>query len=366
MTDLRRAFGATCLLLLLALFAAACGGGGGAAPTVPQPPQPPPGPTEPTITWTKLETTGSQPFVRGGYTAAYDAGAGRCFFVGGTDFLFWYGDVWLLDPAAATTARWTKQVPTGDVPTGRAFHAMAYDTARSRYLVFGGQGTFGRTNEVYALRLLTSDTVEWTRLGPTGDAPTARSHSMAAYLPGTDQLLVAGGTDGTKTLDEVFFLSFATSADGVWSKATNPLPTACQEGVAVRRAATQEVWIVGGQDADGTTLAGALVYREATGAWRMDGGGWTCPGLRAPGATMFDAGQSALFGGFDTMDRADAWILDLAAAGDATRLDAVGDAPGARRGMQLVKLPAADDVLVYGGFGSVNGDVFVGTVSNLP
>jgi hypothetical protein len=94
----------------------------------------------------------------------------------------WFGDTWLWDGQA-----WTQAEDVG--PHKRFNHAMAYDSARSRIVLFGGrfdQTSFGDT--------WLWDGEAWTQAQDTGPAP--RDHPAAAFDSGRARLVLFGGISG--------------------------------------------------------------------------------------------------------------------------------------------------------------------------
>src|SRR5687768_7606780 len=91
--------------------------------------------------------------------------------------------------AAPAQSVWEQQFPTTD-PGPLSYHAMAYDSARARMVVFGGF-TGERTS---------SDTWEWDglvwNLRPSASAPSPRWLSRLAYDPVRGRMVLFGGSPG--------------------------------------------------------------------------------------------------------------------------------------------------------------------------
>src|SRR6266566_2995557 len=92
-------------------------------------------------TWTNL-TPQVGPSPRAGAGMAYDALADRIILFGGTAGYYGYArDTWVFDYSSDI---WTNVTPTEtSVPSGRAAHAMAYDSRADRTILFGGQAISG-------------------------------------------------------------------------------------------------------------------------------------------------------------------------------------------------------------------------------
>ena len=136
------------------------------------------------VAWTLRSTTGPTARVR--HAMAYDSARGVTVLFGGLDAsggggsLVSKGDTWEWDGTA-----WTLRATTGPAP--RTSHAMAYDKARGRTVLFGGFGAsvFGDTWEW--------DGIAWTQVASTG--PTARFDHAMAYAGGCGHTLLFGGND---------------------------------------------------------------------------------------------------------------------------------------------------------------------------
>ncbi|HIE69915.1 MAG TPA: hypothetical protein EYP98_06940, partial [Planctomycetes bacterium] len=97
--------------------------------------------------WAQL-TTASSPSVRRDHAMTYDSARGKVVMFGGYDS----GDVndtWEYDGVD-----WT-QVTTASSPGARRAHAMAYDIARGKVVMFGGNNGGNETWEY--------DGVDWTQ-----------------------------------------------------------------------------------------------------------------------------------------------------------------------------------------------------------
>jgi N-acetylneuraminic acid mutarotase len=85
-------------------------------------------------TWTALDPLGEPPSPRAGHSMVYDSASGKVVLLGGSDGSDCLDETWTYDPVAHVWAT----VQTGAVPPPRAQHAMAYDSARSQVILFGG------------------------------------------------------------------------------------------------------------------------------------------------------------------------------------------------------------------------------------
>jgi hypothetical protein len=86
-------------------------------------------------------------------------------------------------------ASWTAVTPVGAVPAGRAGQMMAYDSARSRTVMFGGRtGPQNYVNETWEW-----DGTSWALLSPAA-SPAARGYAAIAYDPVRQRTVMSGGT----------------------------------------------------------------------------------------------------------------------------------------------------------------------------
>lgn len=141
------------------------------------------------VAWTQL-TPATSPSARYGAAMAYDPVAKDLVLFGGRPFEFgtpladtwkWTGTTWLnVTPAAAA-----------DSPSARYLHAMAFDAARGKLVLFGGDAGGG-----FSL----GDTWEWDGTRWTNVTPTATSESAGArhrhamvYDAGRQRVLLLAG-----------------------------------------------------------------------------------------------------------------------------------------------------------------------------
>jgi hypothetical protein len=128
-------------------------------------------------TWTRSSTVG--PSARTGHAIAYDSARGRIVLFGGENTAY-LRDTWEWDGVAKT---WTQTATTG--PSARSRHQMAYDSARQVTVLFGGP--------------LTADTWEWdgtaqrwTRRTSTMSPSERHDHAMA-YDSGRGRTVLFAG-----------------------------------------------------------------------------------------------------------------------------------------------------------------------------
>jgi len=105
-------------------------------------------------------------------------------------------------------SQWVQQFPENN-PPARSDHAMVYDSAQNRVLLFGGRKEgevvrqrFGVLNDTWAWK-----NGEWQELGPAAAPPARYGHSLA-YDRDRNRVILFGGynysTDGKNTIEARF------------------------------------------------------------------------------------------------------------------------------------------------------------------
>ncbi len=135
----------------------------------------------------------------------------------------------------------------------RRFHTAAYDFARAQIVVFGGEGLDGK---------LLNDTWIYTRQGqlvhlaPQAAGPVPRKRAAMVYNPLSGQVVLHGGNDGTRTLDD--FWGFDGKA---WVPIPSAKPAVAREGHQLGYYAAHGLVLVGGA-ANGKPPPGMLLWNE--------------------------------------------------------------------------------------------------------
>jgi uncharacterized protein (TIGR03437 family) len=191
---------------------------------------------------------------------------------------------------AQTSGNWTKQSPKTSAPT-RAFLGMAFDSAHSQVVLFGGQDpNFHILNDTWVW-----DGSNWTQKTPPS-SPPARSEHNVAFDAAHGQIVLFGGqqANGTQLGD-----TWVWDGSNWTQKSPQTSPSARSGHGMAYDAAHGQVVIFAGQDAAGNALGDT---------WVWDGSNWTqkspqtSPPLNYGGVVMaYDAvhSQVVLFGGTD-------------------------------------------------------------------
>lgn len=288
----------------------------------------------------------------------FDAATGKSVMYGGYAGPFPIRDTWEWDSGPGI---WTerKVSPPGVFDMAGA----AYDSTRGRMLLFGGESfpTAGASRELWEWNgRLTS----WTNLTPTpipANWPSARIAPSAAYDPARRRLVVHGGdmpADRTWEWDPeggAWFNRSVTPSPGVW-----PGPAFAWDERRGRGVLLIGVPVVDG-GADGNFVPELWEWDGAAGQWsrRERQGGAPWPRARSSARMVFDptVGRVLLFGGIvrQGLPLDDLWEWD-GAEGRWTALEA--SAPSARPPARFVAGMAYDTacsrLVVFGGASLLN------------
>lgn len=244
--------------------------------------------------WTPV-TPAHAPPARFGHSMAYDSKRGRVLLFGGAGPLgpqfTLRNDTWQWDGTD-----WTP-VTLASAPPARWQHAMTYDTARDRIVLFGGEA--GLT--VFA------DTWEWDGAGwqarSPATVPPARRALAMAYDPARGRTVMFGGDAGT----DIFTTNVLNDAwewDGIdWRRAMFSQTPSVRTGHAMAYDDRHGTTILfGGQDVD---LDQSFTGHVRDDTWVWNNGSWqqqqpaASPPPRLQHAMVFDSarGRAVLFGG---------------------------------------------------------------------
>ena len=148
------------------------------------------------VHWSKFTTPG--PGGRVHFAMAYDSKRERTVLFGGLgDDDRYHADTWEWDGAV-----WRKMSDAG--PPARARHRMAFDERAGVVVLYGGDGV--KTQPESGFRALddtwTWDGTRWTEVGTTG--PGARFMHAMAYDAARGRIVLYGGGTGDASFDDTW------------------------------------------------------------------------------------------------------------------------------------------------------------------
>ena len=255
------------------------------------------------VRWTQ-RTPASSPSARVSHALAYDSAHGKIVLFGGdtsADHSDPMPGVALQDLWEWDGSTWTERTPALQ-PPARWSAASAFDTLRGRLLVVGGNDTGGNpVGDIWQW-----DGNAWSARSGVALLP-ARTGAAMAYDPNTQRATIFGGMSPSNVP-----LGDTWQWDGaVWTAHQGPAPSARSGHVIAFDATHGATWLFGGRLADDSV-------NDETWEWWM--GGWVQPtyahhpSARTNAAVAFDPvrGKLVLFGGQDGSGAAlaDTWELD--------------------------------------------------------
>lgn len=250
------------------------------------------------------------------------------------------------------TQNWTLITPTVSPPI-IGEHSMAYDSFRSRVVLYGGNGA----GWPYASTTWEFDGSNWFTM-TTVVSPTARYGAAMAYDSVRQMMILFGGSDANDlALNQTW--QYTTSA---WSQVTiaGSVPTS-RTYASMAAGPNGQVYLFGGNSSGS----------YSNDLWQYDNGAWTqipitgtVPAARTLAAMTYDSPNNRLllFGGRSVTGTilADLWVLSPITATTWTLLTPSGGPPG-RMAHSLTYNSATNSVVLAGGTTN-NGDTLLGDI----
>ena len=241
--------------------------------------------------WTQ-ESPAHSPSSRYGHAMAYDAAHGKVVMFGGwvssgaysSETWVWNGTDWTLETPAAS-------------PPARAYHAMKYDSASGKVILFGGFGN----NTVGFSDTWLWDGSNWSQAEPF-TSPSARAGSAMAYDMKENKVVLFGGVNKANTV----FNDTWEWDGGDWLQQT-PSVSPLGRFFAGMAYDSEEGKVV--------MFGGTNNASDFSDTWYWDGTNWTSqsssdvPGVREGLAMAPDAqGNVVMFGGYYRGFLGDTWV----------------------------------------------------------
>jgi len=201
-------------------------------------------------------------------------------------------DTWIFEPGLG----WTEITAAG--PSARGRHAVTYDSANNRMLVFGGRfrtsgttGNYTLYNDLWALDLSART---WEQLSDGSGGPAPRYFSTAAYDAASDTFYVYGGATSASALQITLATDVWSFKNGTWTETAvsgqAPSPSRLFMGYA-HDTKRNALIAFGGQLGDFVTAANRDMYSLdlASGVWSLLDDGIAGPSGRFSSLMTYDA-----------------------------------------------------------------------------
>src|ERR1700722_10288092 len=244
--------------------------------------------------WNK-QSPANAPSGRSGLAMAYDSARSQTVLFGGDSNNNYVNDTWLWNGA-----NWTEAVPQSS-PPARTNAGMAFDSAHGQTVLFGGEPLSGGDfNDTWLW-----DGTDWTQQFPQTSPGTRRFLGMA-FDSAHGQVVLFGG-----------YNAFQVALNDTWvwngSNWTQESPQTSPPGrygaFMAYDSVRGQVVVFGGFSVAGTPLGDT---------WAWNGANWTeespqaSPSARGDGTMVFDTkqGQAVLFGGYnsESITLGDTWL----------------------------------------------------------
>jgi len=219
-------------------------------------------------TWSPRTSSGATPAARRIAGMAFDSARSRTVLFGG-----WamppsteYGDTWEWDGQA-----WTERVPSASGPPARSGALLAYDAARRRTVLFSGYGRWTSGSYVDMPDTREWDGTAWTDRSAGAGVPYARELHAMAFASARGRTVLFGGTGATGACGDTWEWNGAA-----WSLAASTGPTARSRPALAYDALRDVVVLFGGQS---SSIQGDT--------WEWNGQTWTQRATGGPPARSF-------------------------------------------------------------------------------
>jgi hypothetical protein len=192
--------------------------------------------------WTQLPSAVTP--AREDHAMVYDAAHNRTILFGGRDGAGQpLGDTWLWNSGAG----WINVTATAQGPSARYGHAMAYDPVRGVVILVGGRTSSTSLNDVWEWD---GAQERWRQANPTGPVPSPRAFAaLSAFDSATGGVLLFGGTtDGTALLNDSWIWN---GSQWTQALASAPAPAPRQMTALVYSPSSRRLMLYGGRDGRG-------------------------------------------------------------------------------------------------------------------
>jgi hypothetical protein len=242
-----------------------------------------------------------KPSVRTGHRMASVHGTNDIVLFGGFNSGIYYGDTWVFN---ASTNKWKKMNPSGNVPIGRNVHSMATIYGTDKVLMFGGHLGSVNSNDTFVYDLSSN---RWTKKNPKA-LPSRRNYHAMASIHGTDKILMYGGWPDNS---ETWIYDLSKNDWTLKSPKNNPKKKA-NHGMATLYG-TDEVLLFGGREGKKWFTNETWIYDYSMNNWiRKLPGHSPCSRTDLKTATVYGTNKIVLFGGKEGMNYLrDTWVYNM-------------------------------------------------------
>jgi hypothetical protein len=260
----------------------------------------------PPLPWTRRGTGGvagtDAPGHRSGHAMAYDEARGKVVLFGGRASNFYCAtgvcdDTWEWDGAAGT---WARKTPAGgEQPPPRAQHAMTWDPVRRRVLLHGGSDgivfTDGGFHSTYRQDTWEWDGTTWTEVTPAGAKPSPRQSPGLAWDRERDRAVLFGGGeyDGRDPVADTWEWD---GGSRTWTERTPATSPEARQGHAMAFHPVRKTVLLFGGSTGSQYLGDTWEWNGATGAWTPLAAA-SGPARRFSATMEWDGDRLLLYGG---------------------------------------------------------------------
>ncbi|WP_437639501.1 Kelch repeat-containing protein [Sorangium sp. So ce854] len=281
------------------------------------------------VAWARITPTGTAPSARADHAMAYDAARQRVVLFGGFAGGASRDDTWSWDGRT-----WTQVTPAGRSPAPRHAHAMAYDAARRRIVLFGGS----RVPNAGVDDTWEWDGTAWTEIAPAGSSrPSPRFASAMAYDAARERAVLYGGARYNASSQGVSSLGDTWEWDGTtWTERRPAGSSPSSPPWRARHAMAYDA------------AQGRIVLHDGgSGVWEWDGAAWTerttagsSPSSR-DNAMVYDVARDRVV----LVDYGETWLWDGTGWTERAFADA---SPGGRYGPAMAYDAGRGRVVLFG------------------
>ena len=284
-------------------------------------------------------TSGETPEARRYGSAVYDPVGGQVVIFGGRGSSGFLNDVWAFD---VDTEDWRRLVTSGASPEARFGHNAVYDPVGHQMVVWAGQGSLF-FNDTWRLDLAS---LEWSDVSPVA-RPAARYGSAAIYDPVDDSLVQFAGftQEAARFQDTQAFRIASTSWLDITPSSIKP-QIRCLHTAA--RDQTGRLIVYGGQRFG--ALGDLWAFDIRSRSWTELTPAESPPGRYFSTSFVDSEGSFIIFGGTTSQGNSNATWAYSFDTGQWRQLD-IDSAPSARNGMVGAYVESQDRFIMFGGSG---------------